>query len=280
VVAEKLSSLCREGYGEIEIHLHHDGDTEEGFRDLIRRGIEDLSRHGALQSNGTGATPMFSFIHGNWALNNSGKDGRYCGVNDELRILSEEGCYADFTLPSAPSDTQTRKINSIYYAQSDPQKPRGHDTGADVMVGGTEWGHLMIIQGPLTLSWGRRRNGVLPRIENAEISGNNPGTADRIKLWEKTNIHVRGNDEWIFVKVHCHGGERRNIDALLSDKADRMYRSLEVEFRDDPDHRLHYVTAREFYNIIKAGEAGETGNPYDFRDFCIPPPQNRQTTSA
>ncbi len=26
---EKLSSLCRRGFGEIEIHLHHDNDTAE-----------------------------------------------------------------------------------------------------------------------------------------------------------------------------------------------------------------------------------------------------------
>jgi hypothetical protein len=38
---------------------------------------------------------------------------------------------------------------------------------------------------------------------------------------------------------------------------------------------LHYVTAREAYNIAKAAEAGHAGDPNDFRDFVIPPPANR-----
>ena len=48
----------------------------------------------------------FAFIHGNWSLDNSRPDGRWCGLNNELILLRELGCYADFTLPSAPSDTQ------------------------------------------------------------------------------------------------------------------------------------------------------------------------------
>ena len=59
-------------------------------------------------------------------------DGRCCGVNDEIDILRETGCYADFTLPSSPSPTQTRKINSIYYAVDDPLEPKSHDWGTDV----------------------------------------------------------------------------------------------------------------------------------------------------
>ncbi len=42
------------------------------------------------------------------SLDNSRADGRWCGINNELILLRELGCYADFTLPSAPSDTQTQ----------------------------------------------------------------------------------------------------------------------------------------------------------------------------
>ena len=277
IVVEKLSNLCKKGYGEIEIHLHHQDDTEERLRNLIRKGVENLSSHGALKPDGNQFKPRFGFIHGDWALNNSRKDGHYCGVNDELRILREEGCYADFTLPSAPSDTQTTKINSIYYAKSNLKTPKGHNSGVDVRVGGNEWGDLIIIQGPLTLNWKRRKDSFWPRIENGEISGENPGTEDRIKLWEKVNIHVKGRSEWVFIKVHCHGGYRGGIEALLGEKADILHQYLESRFRDHPNFRLHYVTARECYNIIKAAEAGGTGNPSDFRDYVIPSPENRMT---
>src|SRR5688572_17541967 len=34
---DKLSALCAEGFGEIEVHLHHDNDTEANFRLSIAR---------------------------------------------------------------------------------------------------------------------------------------------------------------------------------------------------------------------------------------------------
>ena len=37
--------------------------------------------------------------------------------------------------------------------------------------------------------------------------------------------------------------------------------------------KLHYVTAREVFNLVKAAEAGKSGDPNPFRDFVLPPPQ-------
>ena len=82
-------------------------------------------------------------------------------INNELVLLRELGCYADFTLPSAPSDTQTRTINSIYYATDDPLRPQvARPWRAGVAVGGQASGDLMIVQGPLALNWAQRRAGV------------------------------------------------------------------------------------------------------------------------
>ena len=39
---------------------------------------------------------MYAFVHGNFALANSA-GGRYCGVDEEMQILAETGCYADMT---------------------------------------------------------------------------------------------------------------------------------------------------------------------------------------
>ncbi|MFC1831685.1 hypothetical protein ACFL0S_06655 [Thermodesulfobacteriota bacterium] len=39
-------------------------------------------------------------------MDNLRPPGRWCGVNNEIDILHEMGCYADFTLLSVPSDTQ------------------------------------------------------------------------------------------------------------------------------------------------------------------------------
>src|SRR5262249_29245651 len=115
---DALARLCRAGFGDVEIHLHHEGDTGERLRRALTsyKGIL-VDRHGLLARRRGSGTPAYAFVHGDWALDNSRPDGRCCGVADELTILRETGCYCDFTMPSAPDHpTQTRQINSIYYA--------------------------------------------------------------------------------------------------------------------------------------------------------------------
>ena len=213
----------------------------------------------------------YGFIHGNWALDNSRRDGDWCGVNNELQVLRATGCYADFTLPSAPSDTQTRKVNAIYYATDDPLRPKSHDTGIDVCVGGQATGDLLIVQGPLALNWQRRKWGCLPRIEHADVAGGTLPTSDRIDLWIRQRIGVVGKPDWIFVKVHTHGCQENNFVATLGTAAAQMH-----EYLARQPFVLHYVTAREVYNLIKAAEAGLTGDPNQYRDFILPPPPVRQ----
>ena len=270
---DKIAALCADGYGEIEIHLHHDNDTEANFRQTMSRFCRMLhERHGALPRDPATGELRFAFIHGNWSLDNSRPDGRWCGLNNELILLRELGCYADFTLPSAPSDTQTRMINSIYYATDDPAKPKSHDTGVPVRVGGAASGDLMIVQGPLALNWRERRMGVMPRIENADIRRTQPPTPARVDDWVRTGIHVEGRPEWVFVKIHTHGTQEGDMDTLLGAPSEAMYAHLERAYNDGRNYVLHYVTAREAYNIIKAAEAGKRGNPGEYRDFVLPPP--------
>lgn len=267
-----LVSLCRRGYGEIELHHHHHYETSEGLRRSIIDCLEKYANHGACVTNNDASLEYrYGFIHGNMALDNSRLDDKWCGVNNELIILKETGCYADFSYPTAPCVSQTKKINSIYYARSKSSKPKSHNTGVDVEVGRPPSGDLMIIQGPLALNWMKRKFGIFPTIDNAEINNGTPGTPDRLDRWVRQHIHVKDKQNWIFVKVSCHGAEDRNYDALLGDRANLMYTYLELKYRDRDGFSLHYVTARELYNIVKAAEAGMEGNPNDFRDFQIFP---------
>jgi hypothetical protein len=58
-------------------------------------------------------------------------------------------------------------------------------------------------------------------------------------------------------------------NAVLGDDMDKTLTYLEKNYNDGKKYRLHYVTAREAYNIVKAAEAGLTGNPEKYRDYLV-----------
>lgn len=265
---DALAGLCRAGFGEVEVHLHHDNDTAEGLREKLLSFKQVLGdRHGLLARDRATGEVAYGFIHGNWALDNSRPDGRWCGVNNELDVLRETGCYADFTLPSAPSPTQTRKINSIYYAVDDPHKPKSHDTGVDVGSGPAPADSLMLIQGPLLFNWGSRKWGLVPRIENGCIQGNQPPTLERLQLWLKARVQVPTRPDWFFVKLHTHGAVETNQRVLLAEPMCQFHQALARRAQEDPHFHYHYVTAREVYNLARAAEAGWGGSVEGARDY-------------
>ena len=268
---DALAGLCRQGFGEVEVHLHHDNDTSDNLRRTLtdfKRVLAD--RHGLLARDPAGEV-RYAFIHGNWALDNSRPDGRWCGVNNELDVLRETGCYADMTLPSFPSETQTRAVNRIYYAVDDPARPRSHDTGTDVGRGPPPDRGLMLIQGPLVLDWGRRKWGVLPRVENACLQGNQWPSDARLANWLRARVQVASRPDWFFVKLHTHGANEANMPVLLGQPMAAFHRRLRERADRDPAFRFHYVTAREMYNLAKAAEAGWAGGVAGARDFELKP---------
>ncbi len=253
---EPLARHCRRGFGEVEIHIHHDDDTPDGFLDKIETFKSQLQNHGLLPIDKVDGLVKYGFIHGNWALDNSLKSGRWCGLNNEITLLRETGCYADFTLPSAPADGQTRKINSIYFADDDPLRPKSHNTGRDVVFGEKGCGDLLLIQGALTLNWKNRKRGILPKIENSDIHPTSPFTRDRIRLWLSQQISVRGREDTVFVKVHTHGLKPAPFEYLLGGGAAGGFDILEKEFNDGDRFRLYYVNAREMTNVVMAFNDG------------------------
>ena len=265
-VLEHLAEVCRLTGCETELHLHHHDDTAENLAATLEQGKGNLVKHGLLSRDPAGAV-RFGFIHGNWALDDSHPKGQYCGVRHELRILQQAGCFADFTLPSAPGRTQTRTINSLYYATS-TGNPKSHDTGVPVRVGTPPSGDMLMMQGPLGLNWQWRKLGILPRIENSDLTAVNPPTLDRFKLWFDLNIHVDGRPEWVFIKLHTHGAPPPNRDMLLGEPMRQFHSALSQWIAEQNGAvALHYVSAREMVNILHAAEDGKTGTPGDFRDY-------------
>jgi hypothetical protein len=267
---DALAELCRAGFGEVEIHLHHQNDTAANlrssliaFRDLL------MERHGLLSRHKETGEVRYGFIHGNWALCNSRPDGSWCGVNEEIDVLLDTGCYADFTYPSSPDPTQPPRVNRLYYAATRPGQPRSHFHGWDIGVAAPSDRALLLIQGPLLLDWRRRKRGVLPRIENGCIQTTQPPTPERIEAWLRARIGVPSRPDWFFVKLHAHGAEEIDHDVLLGQPMVRLHEALARRAQEDPNFHFHYVTAREMYNLAKAAEAGFRGPVAAARDFLL-----------
>lgn len=280
-ICGEIASLCHTTGSEMEIHLHHENDTAENLGRVLIEGKARLAQLGCLSRDADGRA-MFGFIHGNWALDHSHPNGRGCGVPEELTVLRRAGCYADFTLPSAPSRCQVPMINAVYYAREDG-KPRSHAKGKRARVGSLRSDHpddLLLITGPLALNWRWRKHGVLPRIENGDLTGANPPTPGRLRLWEKCHVHVRGRAEWIFIKLHTHGAIESNSNMLLGEPMRAFHQHLRERAEANPDFHYHYVTAREMTNLVHAAEAGETGAPYLFRDYIYRRPGGAAKVAA
>jgi hypothetical protein len=265
---DSLADLCRDGLGEVEVHLHHDNDTADNLRRTLMKFRDRLAlRHGLLARRRGGDDVAYGFIHGNWALDNSRPDGRWCGVNNELDVLRDTGCYADFTMPSFPDPCQTRTINSIYYAVGRPGCAKSHNTGIRVGVGRPPERGLLMIQGPLVLDWGRRKWGLLPRVENGCLQGNQAPSERRIDRWLAARVQVPSRPDWYFVKLHTHGANEQNMPVLLGEPMARFHEALARRAADNRNFHYHYVTAREMANLVKAAEAGWTGSVEDVRDY-------------
>ena len=90
--------------------------------------------------------------------------------------------------------------------------------------------------------------------------------------WVAARVCVKGRQDWIFVKVHTHGAQSRTT--CLGPETDAMFGRLERRYGRG-GYRLHYVTAREAYNIVRAAEDGLTGDPDNFRDYEVTQPRNK-----
>jgi hypothetical protein len=267
---DHLEKHCRAGWGEVEIHLHHGvhvPDNAENTRHAILEFRDALAAHGCLSQLDGNGPPRYAFVHGNWALANSAR-GRFCGVDDEMKILAETGCYADFTLPSAPSPAQVSKINSLYECGAPLDEPVPHRRGRNLQCGRAPKIFPLMIQGPLMLNLGRQKHRwPFPGIENGELTTANPPTMERLRLWQQAAITVHGRPEWLFIKLHCHGMDPRDEQAMLGSPIQQFLRELVGRPQRQDEYLVHFVTAREMVNIVLAACDGHSGNPGLYRDY-------------
>lgn len=274
IIIEQLAEHCRAGWGEIEVHLHHGverPDSAKQTRQVLIEFRDALAAHGCLSYWEEKGPPRYAFVHGNWALGNS-LGGQYCGVDNELEILAETGCYADFTLPSAPSPAQVSKINAIYECAGSLSQRTPHRKGWNLRSGRPPQTFPIIVSGPLGINFRRRINGwAIPCIENSAVTTQNPPTLDRLRYWCHAGIGVEGCPDFLFVKLHCHGMDPRDEAAMLGNPMRQFLRNLLEWSEESPKCRIHFVTAREMVNMALAACDGRGGNPGEYRDYklCI-----------
>ncbi|HEU4752136.1 MAG TPA: hypothetical protein VFU47_03430, partial [Armatimonadota bacterium] len=268
---ERLTELCAAGFGELDLHLHHESDTSETLRAKLREALELYQRREALPRWPDGRT-AFGFIHGNWALDNSRcEDGRnYCGVNDELTLLAEAGCYADFTFPAWQQSAQPRQVNSIFYAVDDPAAPKSYDRGKPARAGVRGEG-LLLVHGPLVPYFAHARR-PRPAMDDGDLASYRRYSPERLDRWVRAGIHVEGRPDWIFIKLHCHGAADDNRHALLGEDFEALFSDAEARYNDGHRYRLHYVTAREMFNVVRFIEAGSASDPASARRFLLQRP--------
>jgi hypothetical protein len=268
----RLTEHCADGWGEIEIQLHHGvevPDISMNTRRLLLEFRDALAELGCLSRWDGEGSPRYAFVHGNFSLANS-HGGRCCGVDNEMQILADTGCYADFTLPSAPHPSQVSKINSLYECGLPLHNRAPHRRGEDLRKGKTPKIFPLIIQGPLGLNFSRRINGwPVPCIENGALTLANPPTLYRLFLWRKAAIAVKGRPDWLFIKLHCHGMDPRDEPAMLGAPMHNFLKDLKEWAETNSRYGVHFVTAREMANIILAACDGREGDPGDYRDYRL-----------
>jgi hypothetical protein len=250
---DPLAEMTHAGVGDVEVHIHHDGQGEQDFVDRINSFTEVLHRRHGLLREESGRL-AFGFIHGDWALDNSGPGGRHCGLNNELLLLKQLGCYADFTFPAIPHPSQPRLVNTIYWATDDPQRPKSYDTGIPATPGVKANGDLLMVPGPLAINW--RGGRLTPRIETGELAAGNPVTVERVRLWVQSAPRIGGD---VFVKLFAHGAREDNAEALLGRDLPFVLRELE-RLGLQRGFELRYVTAWETRQAIDAA-VGQVSRP-------------------
>lgn len=259
----ELNKAVYAGRGEIEFHWHHSHPDSASFEQELKEAVDWFGAHGAMVEE-HGGPSRFAFIHGNWSLDNA-RGERYCGVDNEIELLSRYGGYMDMTFYCC-SEAQPSMAASLYYVKDDPE-PKSYDVGEPVELG-RENDDFLIFTGPLGFNWSELK------FEYGSLEAwDSRNWKKRIPLWVNGSPYIEGKPEWRFLKLYTHGAQ--SSDLIL----DEDFRTMLTEvkrYTESEEINLHYVTAREAYNILKAAEAEKVGTPQEFKDFKVPKPLNRK----
>ncbi len=268
-----LAEMQANDSGEVEIHLHHGvgaPDTAHNLKNILVE-MRDLfaENHKLLARMDDCEHPLYAFVHGNSALANSA-DGNYCGVDSEMKILAETGCYVDMTLPSAPGKTQVPMLNAIYECDNSFNEAVSHRSGTNL---NTEQGNVrlpFIFTGPLVFNWTETVRGLFaPRLDDGALVAHQPLDIARFERWRNARIGVEGKEDWIFIKLYCHGFFGQDQDSMIGERALRFFSEVIERGERSGEYKVYFATAREAANMVMAAVDGRDGAPGEHRDYIF-----------
>jgi hypothetical protein len=267
-IYESLRKATADGLGEVELHYHHDYDTYATLRPKLESAIDEFQQYGFLQT--VDGQTKFAFIHGNSGLDNS-NGAILCGVNDEIRLLRQLGSFADFTFPSLFEDSQPSNVNSIYAARDD-DGPKSYDKRLPLTALGQGTADLMIFEGPLIFAPSLTLRHLFLDLDDGDIHATEHASPSRADRWVRANVHVPQRPDWVFIKLFSHGiSTPEDAEACLGDDFDETLSYFEQAYNDGTRYVLHYITAREAYNLARAAAEGATGEPQQYLNAYIKP---------
>ena len=182
---DPLAKFTQDGIGDVDIHIHHNCEGEEKFLDKMCGFIEVYAKAWlAAAARRQNRVRLHSRQLGAGQL---ASRQTWCGLNNEITLLRDLGCYADFTMPSGASPTQGRVVNQIYWVNDDLTS-RARMIAGQVRTGQPGQGDLLITGDGAAVA-----QRFVPRLETGEIAWQDFPTPYRISRWLDLAPHQPGN---------------------------------------------------------------------------------------
>jgi hypothetical protein len=257
-----LTDYCRRGLGEVEYLIPWDYSSEVSMRDELGQGLRFFNSRGWMST--VGSEIRFAVVGEGRGDERGGDDFR-----KQASVLSDLGCYADMSFPGARNSLQQSSVNTMFMVSSADYDP--YNESDELRAGRLGKGGLLVVEGPFLIDWTDWRFTLRPYVEDGYLSPETPPDPGRVDSWVRANVHVIGQPNWIFVKLTIGGLSNAASAQSLGHSFDQSLMYLEEVYNDSEMYRLHYVTAREMYNVAMAAQALQNGDAGLFRDYLIEP---------
>jgi hypothetical protein len=130
----------------------------------------------------------------------------------------------------------------------------------------------MIFEGPLIFAPSLNPHRLFLDLDDGDIHASVPASPRRADRWVRAGIHLDGRPDWVFIKLFAHGiSSPADEEAVLGPAFDETLTYLERQYNDGKRYILHYITARQAYNLAIAAAQGSSGQPEQYFDQPIPP---------